>query len=498
MSWLARGWQTRSQSSRATGCGGSACRWYGGARRGNVSSSRSTELLGPRHFGQGGGTPDQERKVSGAHSDVKREAGPPLAKKPKGKSDGKRGKSKGARYTVDQAGVQLCFSWNFGGGTCGELSPGSPCPKHHVSVRQALSEAVSHRLDWIKKRKELALRRGFSILVCARRRMFDFPAFFYGFGEIRAERGHFGSRSSARYQGQSHQPRHLPRWHRFACGRAFLFGFHGRFERPLRRFPLGFPCSSFSRARFLLGGRPLVRNRQHLRGCPSNSRVQQLEAEKGTVLATRSAAMVRAVQLKKRGLRCTATLENPADPGVDPYPSAWLLPALASIILEPDAVQQFTVFVVWFSSLEGALLGWFSSRSRNIGKEVLLEGSAGAPVYQSSHPSRGVVPSTALRRKCRSMVERHDKPRCKFITALDSNAYKAQHGPKVLQSNASVWLQSKSKREDKEAENDLHVAGLRGQSRLCTLVPGWESTGRRLHRHCVRQRHRCDQTHAFV
>ena len=65
-------------------------------------------------------------------AEVKREAGPPHAKKPKGRSYGKEGKNKGARYTVDQAGVQLCFSWNFGGGTCGELSPGSPCPAGRV------------------------------------------------------------------------------------------------------------------------------------------------------------------------------------------------------------------------------------------------------------------------------------------------------------------------------------------------------------------------------
>ena len=60
-------------------------------------------------------------------ADVKREVGPPLAKKSKGKSDGKGGKNKRARNTVDQDGVQLCFSWNFGGGTYGELSPGCPC-----------------------------------------------------------------------------------------------------------------------------------------------------------------------------------------------------------------------------------------------------------------------------------------------------------------------------------------------------------------------------------
>ena len=66
------------------------------------------------------------------------------------------------------------------------------------------------------------------------------------------------------------------------------------------------------------------------------------------------------------------------------------------------------------------------------------------------------------------------------LTVLDSNAYKGQHGPKVLQSNASVCLQPKSKREDKEAENDLHVGGLRRPSQTLCLVPGWESTGRRL------------------
>ena len=52
-------WQRRSQSSRATGCGGGACRRYGGARPRNVNS------LGSRHFDQGRGTPDQ---VCGAHS----------------------------------------------------------------------------------------------------------------------------------------------------------------------------------------------------------------------------------------------------------------------------------------------------------------------------------------------------------------------------------------------------------------------------------------------
>ena len=69
-------------------------------------------------WGQGTSAKAVARRIKRAAptASVKREAGP-LAKKPKGKSDGKGGKSKGARHTVDQAEVQLCFSWNFGGST---------------------------------------------------------------------------------------------------------------------------------------------------------------------------------------------------------------------------------------------------------------------------------------------------------------------------------------------------------------------------------------------
>ena len=131
----------------------------------------------------------------------------------------------------------------------------------------------------------------------------------------------------------------------------FTAALNGHFDG----FHSGFPYSSFNGARFLPGGPPPVRNCQHLRGYPSNSRVRQLEAEKGT----RSAAMVRAAQLgrKKLGLRCTATLENPADPGVDPYPSAWLLPALAS---QHHYGTQFTAFVVLVLLIGRSIVGLVS------------------------------------------------------------------------------------------------------------------------------------------
>ena len=104
-----------------------------------------------------------------------------------------------------------------------------------------------------------------------------------------------------------------------------------------------------------------------MRGRPSNSRAQQLEAEKETLLAMRSAVMVRAIQFgaKKRGLRGTATLENPADPGVDPYPSAWLLPALADIVTEPDFMCNSQHLLFWSSSFAGAALDRISSGSRD-------------------------------------------------------------------------------------------------------------------------------------
>ena len=119
-------WQRRSQSPRASGRGGGACRRYGGARPGIVGSSRGSERLGSRHFSQGGGPPDQERDVSGHPQSMSRETLDRLLQRSqKAMSEGKGGKNKGARYTVDQAGVQLSFSWNFGSGTSGELSPGS-------------------------------------------------------------------------------------------------------------------------------------------------------------------------------------------------------------------------------------------------------------------------------------------------------------------------------------------------------------------------------------
>ena len=129
-------------------------------------------------------------------------------------------------------------------------------------------------------------------------------------------------------------------------------------------------------------------------------------------------------------------------------------------------------FLFWSSSLGGALLGGFFSRSRR--------GSTCAPVYQSGHPSRGVVPATALRRICQIMVGRHDMPRRKVTCTRLKRIQGLARIKSAPIERICVCQQPKSKREDKEAENELHVGGLRRPSQTLYLVPGWESTGRRL------------------
>ena len=119
-----------------------------GGRRHLLGRQHSTpchELVGTRwqrrsqvnSWGQGITTRAMVRRITRERSaaptaSVKKEVGPPPAKKSKSKSDGKGGKNKRVRCTLDQDGAQLCFSWKIGGGTCGELPSGSPCPAGRI------------------------------------------------------------------------------------------------------------------------------------------------------------------------------------------------------------------------------------------------------------------------------------------------------------------------------------------------------------------------------
>ena len=97
----------------------------------------------------------------------------------------------------------------------------------------------------------------------------------------------------------------------------------------------GFPCSSFSRARLREGTGPApVRSKNWIYGLPGNSYRQQLEADNGTLLATRSVTIVGEVlqSQRRRQVSLAGTLENP--PGSDDQAEgpAWILPEVESFL----------------------------------------------------------------------------------------------------------------------------------------------------------------------
>ena len=304
--------------------------------------------------------------------------------------------------------------------------------------------------------------------------MLIIPALLFGSGEVRAGRGYLGGRSPARSQGQSHQPGHPPRRSRFAGGRAFLFGFCGRVERPLRRFPFGLPL-------FLLQPRQVSAWR------PASSQGPSAPARTSD---EQSSAAVRSGERDTVGNAVggcgtcdsvwgkEATLENPADPGVEPYPSAWLLPAPASIIAEPDAVRAVHNICCfgpprWKEQCWAGFLPGLEALERRCCCKVphVPLATKAATQAAATYPPQ--------------LCEEYAKLWLDAMTSRDaernvpnSSASGGQQGSRVLRLNASVCQQPKSKKEDKEAENEPHVGGLRRPSQTLYLVPGWETTGR--------------------
>eukprot|EP00435_Cladocopium_sp_Y103_P012061 s4633_g3.t1 len=91
----------------------------------------------------------------------------------------------------------------------------------------------------------------------------------------------------------------------------------------------GFPCNSFSRARWNVGHGPQpVRSAKELYGLATNNASQQLEADTGTVMATSASLMMKKQchTCKARGVPEMATIENP--PGDERAGSAWQLPEI--------------------------------------------------------------------------------------------------------------------------------------------------------------------------
>ena len=134
-----------------------------------------------------------------------------------------------------------------------------------------------------------------------------------------------------------------------------------------------YPCGTYSRIRFT--GRYAypkpVRDRTHMLGLPNNTPEQQAEADKGTLAAVRSATLCKTLHEsgKSLGVPCTATVENPADPGVAPFPSSFLLPELRAIENDPDS-EEATTALCAHGSIRGLLFrkqltfkGWLKGLS---------------------------------------------------------------------------------------------------------------------------------------
>eukprot|EP00435_Cladocopium_sp_Y103_P029157 s2227_g7.t1 len=91
----------------------------------------------------------------------------------------------------------------------------------------------------------------------------------------------------------------------------------------------GFPCSSFSRVRWVEAANlpGPVRSRAHPYGLPTNTEKQQQEADAGTLMATKSLHLMEKQILSQRNRRVpqAATVENPPGDEDGPAGSAWLL-----------------------------------------------------------------------------------------------------------------------------------------------------------------------------
>ena len=96
----------------------------------------------------------------------------------------------------------------------------------------------------------------------------------------------------------------------------------------------GFPYGSFSRARYNSAGDgpSPVRSGAEIYGMSSNNAAQQKEADRGTVLAVRSAMIINEViqSARRRSILSTGTLENPPGSETKEEGSAWALPELIS------------------------------------------------------------------------------------------------------------------------------------------------------------------------
>ena len=102
----------------------------------------------------------------------------------------------------------------------------------------------------------------------------------------------------------------------------------------------GFPCGSFSRARYNSFGPDPVRSKKFIYGLPGNSERQQAEADRGTIMAVRSFKILGEILMsqKRRMMPLIGTAENPPGSEDQEEGPAWCLPEWLSFEKEFETV----------------------------------------------------------------------------------------------------------------------------------------------------------------
>ena len=216
------------------------------------------------------------------------------ANKPGGKADGKGGFKDGNLKAKDQAGGDLYFSWDSALGTVRRMCPWAPygmtasagfCFLHLFSgVKDKLGDAI----------REEAAAEGIQVTIEA----YDIET---------------GSDLT------DHALLHR------ILSKARRGGYHGGHS--------GFPCTTFTRLRWRRApGLPgPVRSREHIYGLPSNSRAQQDEADRGTLMACQSAEILDAISRSGSDtFERPVTIENPPETDHPEAGSAYCLPEIVA------------------------------------------------------------------------------------------------------------------------------------------------------------------------
>ena len=281
----------------------------------------------------------------------------------------------------------------------------------------------------------------------------------------------------------------------------------------------GFPCGSFSTARLNAGkGPPPVRSLDHMYGLPGNSRSQQAEADRGTVLAVRAATLVKTVLDSQRSRRTpqVGTLENPPGSETKAEGPAWELPELREFLQGYKAVTAIyntCAFMgkektKWFKPgrLSGCLdgleklarkcscPGWMKHEPL-VGKEMTAK-AAKYPDALAEEIAKLVIDAWKLtlqleywRLMLESKKEQVSSLQLKWLQSKEKKQTGEKGRAGMLEASKRVWygtnvkddqtpLQQPSKKARREAENELFIGGMRNPGKSIQKLTRIQEAGR--------------------